>query len=405
MVQEQWPPQDLSFSLEAQPVAEGVFFVQGMSNAGWVITDEGVVVIDTTLRVSGPALLEEIRRTTDKPIRYIIYSHGHIDHVGGCQALAGEDTVVVAHTLVVDRLRKYEAMAPYNARINALQFHISVPEDAFRGFRYPDVTYHDRHSFSLGGRRFDLYHARGETDDATFVHIPDAGVVFAGDLLISVFPNVGNPFKVVRYEREWAEALEAILSLDPQVVCPGHGPAPYVGRGQIQEVLSHNAEALRFLHQEVVRRLNEGQPLDQMVAQIRLPAHLEKSPHLRQLYSRLEFAVINIWRRYSGWYDGDPADLIPQPRQELATILRSLVGDDGKFMAHAEALLAQGRPLLALALLQVLLRAAPHLREARALRARILERLFWEDECLMSRNLWHHFLDADRAFLEGGQAC
>jgi len=401
MSQEQWPPRDLSFSLQVQPVAEGVFFARGMSNAGWVITDDGVVVIDTTLRVTGPALLQEIRRTTDRPIRYVVYSHGHIDHVGGCQALAAEDTVVVAHALVVDRLRKYEAMAPHNARINALQFHAPVPPDAFHGFRYPDVTYYDRYSFTLGGRRFDLYHARGETDDATFVHVPDAGVVFAGDLLISVFPNVGNPFKVVRYEREWAEALEQILGLGPQVVCPGHGPSPYVGREQIREALSHNIEALRFLHQEVVRRLNEGQPLDQMVAEVRLPPHLAQSPYLRQLYSRVEFAVINIWRRYNGWYDGDPADLIPQPRWELAAILRALVGDDAKFLARAEALLAEGRPLMALALLQFLLRADPNHRQARALRARILERLYQEDECLMSRNLWLHFLDEDRAFLEG----
>lgn len=399
---EDWPPPEGVGRREVhtEQVAEGVYWARAFANAAWVVTPEGAVVIDTGGGTASRALLEAIRRTTDRPIRYLIYTHGHVDHTLGAQGFLEDGARIIAHEMVPERFRKYEALAEHTNRINSLQFHLSL--SGFRPlFQYPHITYHDRYSFELGGRRFELFHGRGETDDATVIHLPDAGVVFSGDFLIGVFPNVGNPFKVVRFEREWFETLERIQALDPAAVCPGHGPRVHRGREQIREVISHNVEALRFLHQEVIRRLNEGQTLDQMVAEIRLPPRLAESPHLQPLYSRVEFAVINIHRRYSGWFDWDPADLIPQPRVETARILRELIGDDERIVGRAQELLEGGQPLQALTVLQVLLRARPDHRPGRELRARIMERLSADDPCLMSRNVWRHYLEEDQRFLGG----
>ncbi|MBI1885376.1 MAG: MBL fold metallo-hydrolase [Chloroflexi bacterium] len=396
-----WPPREgLPRTLQVQPVAEGVYFARGFSNAGWVITDDGVVVIDTAGGPASRLLLEEIRKTTDKPVRYLIYTHGHVDHTLGAQVF-DEDGLcrVIAHEMVAERFRKYEKLNEHTNRINALQFHLPIPPDFRPRFRYPDLAYHEHYSFQLGGRNIDLFHGRGETDDATVIHVPDANVVFSGDFLIGVLPNLGNPFKVVRFEREWFETLERVQQIDPAAVCPGHGNRAHLGREQVREVLSHNIEALRYLHDEVCRRLNEGETLDRMVAEVRLPPHLAESPHLRPYYSRLEFAVITIHRRYAGWYDSDPADLIPQPRQEVAAALRGLIGDDEQIVAKARALLDEGRPLLALPVLQVLLRADPDNVAGRRLRTELMQRLFDSDSCLMSRNVWRRFLEEDRAFL------
>jgi hypothetical protein len=268
-------------------------------------------------------------------------------------------------------------------------------------YRYPDVTYWDSYTLERGGRRIELFHGRGETDDATIVHVPDAGVVFVGDFLISSFPNLGNPYKVPRHCRGWYETLERVQALGPRVLAPGHGLALVQDSGA-GRCLNDTIGALRYLHDEVVRRLNTGQPLEQMVAEIRLPRELEDSPYLRQVYSRMEFAVMEIQRGYTGWYDGDPADLLPPPRLAVAPHLRELIGDDDAILARSRLLWDRGERHAAIELLQVLLRAAPDHRAARAQRLVYMDTLLAEDRCLMSRGVWHHFADEDRAFLTGG---
>ncbi|MFN8559026.1 MAG: alkyl sulfatase dimerization domain-containing protein [Dehalococcoidia bacterium] len=398
------PGGSLHFPIDmtAREVAPGVFWLGAGSCAGWVVTDTGVVVIDAGF--NRPQVVTELRRTSDRPVTHVIYSHGHEDHVftaARFAELAGPETRVIAHALVPERLSKYELLRGHIARTNATQFH--APVELLRApvaYRYPDETYWDARTLDAGGRRIDLFHGRGETDDATVVVVPDANVVFAGDFLISSFPNLGNPYKVPRYCRGWYETLERIRALRPRVVAPGHGLALVEGEEALR-CLDDTIAALRWLHDEVVRRLNEGQHLEQMVAEVRLPPNLEDSPYLRQVYSRAEFAVMEIQRGYTGWYDGDPADLLPPPRLALAPHLRELIGDDDAIIARSRALWERGERAAAIELLQVLLRAAPDHAAGRVQRLRYMETLLDEDRCLMSRGVWYQFADLDRAFIGG----
>jgi glyoxylase-like metal-dependent hydrolase (beta-lactamase superfamily II) len=386
--------------LTAREVAPGVWFLAAGSCVGWIETPDGVVLIDAGF--NRPEVVHELRRTTDKPVTHVLYTHGHEDHVFTVERfaeIAGPDTRVVAHGHVPERLSKYDMLRDHIARTNATQFH--RPFAAMRRpvrYRYPDTLYWDALTLAPGGRRVELFHGRGETDDATVVYVPDAGVVFAGDFLISSFPNLGNPYKVPRFCRGWYETLERIRGLAPRVVAPGHGLELVEGE-EAARCLDDTIRALRYLHDEVVRRLNEGQPLERMVAEVRLPPDLEDSPHLRQVYSRAEFAVMAIQRGYGGWYDGDPTDLLPSPRLAVAPHLRELIGDDEAILARSRALWQQGARHAALELLQVLLRADPNHAAGRALRLTYMEALLAEDRCVMSRGVWHHFADLDRAFL------
>lgn len=369
-------------------LAPNVRTVRVLANSAWVTTDEGVVVVDTGVAPQiGERVLGRIRESTDRPVKAIVYTHGHIDHVMGAKPMLADGGTIYAHENVRRRFDKYVLLREHISHINKVQFGGDGP----REFVYPINEYHDRTSFKLGGMTFELMSGMGETDDATVVWVPEIRALFAGDFLVGSFPNIGNPYKVVRYEREWFEMLERILALDPEVIVPGHGQ-PLTRGPEMRQALQDNIEVLRFIHEQVAWHLNHQSTLEQAVAEIRLADHLAKSPYLQQVYSRIEFAVMNVWRRYAGWYDNSPTTLFPRRRRDFARAVRSLIGDDGKIVAEARTLHDAGDQLLALELLHVILDDEAEHPDAKPLERDVLQALAAGDECLMSANAWRAHL-------------
>jgi len=103
-------------------------------------------------------------------------------------------------------------------------------------YRYPDETFTDRLTIEVGGETFELFHDRGETDDATWVWSPGRRILFAGDMFIWASPNCGNPQKVQRFVREWADALDTMRALGAEVLLPGHGPPIESLGGRVAEL-------------------------------------------------------------------------------------------------------------------------------------------------------------------------
>ncbi len=132
--------------------------------------------------------------------------------------------MVVAHQDVNPRFDRYCLTAGYNAVINQRQFRIpglQWPTD----YRRPDTTYVDRHDLVVGGLAVELHHARGETDDHTWVWVPERRTLCTGDLFIWCTPNAGNPQKVQRYARDWAVALRVMADLGRRAAAPRPWPA------------------------------------------------------------------------------------------------------------------------------------------------------------------------------------
>ena len=139
-------------------------------------------------------------------------------------------------------------------------------------------------------------------------------------------PNTGNPNKVQRYTLEWAKTLEAIAKCAPRYILPGHGPA-YRGEELCKEVLSETARALRLIHDEVVRRLNDGEwPADIVEADISIPADLVAKPYLQSIYGCVPFVVRDVIRRYAGWWSGEPSQMFPARRKERGEDIVALCG-------------------------------------------------------------------------------
>jgi alkyl sulfatase BDS1-like metallo-beta-lactamase superfamily hydrolase len=199
-------------------------------------------------------------------------------------------------------------------------------------------------------------------------------------------PNAGNPNKAQRYVLEWTQTLERIAHRKPQYLLTGCGPA-YLGEQACYEVLTETARALRFVHDEVVRRLNLGQwPIDIVEANIALPDDLAAKPFLRPFYGCVSFVVRDVIRRYAGWWSGEPAQMLPVPRKESGDDIVALCGREAIF-ARARSLKAEGQLRRALALAEIALDADSSDLEARVLNAEILEAMAAVEESFIARNL------------------
>src|SRR5690606_27900174 len=205
---------------ELSEVADGVAVVESFSHAVAVRTDDGLVVFDASGAHTGAQVVEALRGWSDAPVHTLVYTHGHVDHVGGSGAFVAHPAArgharprVVAHAAVARRFARYRRTDGWNLIINARQFggirdrslriggegpSRFLPDDVAA----PDLTYTDRLALTVGGLDVELRHGRGETDDHTWAWIPSLRAVACGDFLIWNFPNAGNPQKVQRYPDE-----------------------------------------------------------------------------------------------------------------------------------------------------------------------------------------------------------
>jgi len=210
---------------------------------------------------------------------------------------------------------------------------------------YPDIIYSDAMQFKLGGLTFELYHYIGETDDGTWVWIPERKTAILGDLMVGICPNIGNPFKLQRYELEWAEGLEMVAGKNPDFLIPGHGR---VLRGkEIQEICLDTAKLLRYIHDEVVRLLNEGCWIEEILERVKIPEDLASKRWLAPVYGCPTYVIHGVHRRYAGWYNGNPSELFPAKSADIAAEIVKVSGADS-LIDHAKKLQQEGEIQLAL---------------------------------------------------------
>ncbi|PYS67404.1 MAG: hypothetical protein DMF69_23155 [Acidobacteria bacterium] len=231
------------------------------ANSVFIINDEDVVVVDTTL-TPGTAreTIAALRQLTNKPVKYVINTHWHDDHIMGNQVYRDTFPGVefIGHTSLTDYLpttgltNRRGAMSEqgYPAFINALKSRLDKNESVFGGpmtteeregysgsvgiaERYmaenpgveivlPTTTVRERLTLQRGKRTIDIrYLGRGHTSGDLVVYLPKERVVIAGDLVVWPVPYVGSPQS---HPGNWSKALQQILALRPKRIVPGHGP-------------------------------------------------------------------------------------------------------------------------------------------------------------------------------------
>jgi alkyl sulfatase BDS1-like metallo-beta-lactamase superfamily hydrolase len=374
---------------------DGIHMLQLFANICMIETADGVVLFDVGLPIDGARIVQELRAVTDRPVRYIVYGHGHADHAFGTRAVLDEASergypkpVIVAHENLPARFDRYQRMLPYQENINRIQFGIPEGIPAFVwDFIYPDETFSDETVLGLGDITFELRHARGETDDHVWMWIPELKVACVSDFWVWSCPNVGNPFKVQRYAFEWAQALEEVASKSPELMLPGHGAA-IGGAAEINDACTTVARALRFLDEQVVEMLNQGKWQEEILRSFDWPEEFAASPYLAPIYGHPYFVVQALLRQYHGWYDGNPSHLFPSAGAEVAREVMGFAGGEEKVLKRARELWEEGKPQLALHVVDFLIDAGAEAREeAFQFKAALLQGLADSERSLIARNI------------------
>ncbi len=394
---------------ELSEVADGIAMVESFSHCVALSTDDGLVCFDASGAQSGQAVRESLRGWSGDRVSHLVYTHGHVDHVGGSMFFADDRPMVVGHENVAVRMARYDFTNNWNLLINARQFggisgdlnlamtgdDIDVPFGATRmGRRFvpaatlrPETTFADAGELHVGGEQIELYHDRGETDDHLWAWLPQRKALMTGDFLIWNFPNAGNPQKVQRYPIEWAAALRKMVAKGPELLLPAHG-LPIEGAERIACVLDDVATALENLVADVVAMMNAGANLDTIVHTVRVPEETLAKPYLRPFYDEPEFVVRGIWRQFGGWWDGAASRLKPSPDAHLAAAIAELAGGADVLLRRAEQAIADGDARLACHMADLAGWAAPADAEIHTRRAAVYLARRRSEPSLMAKGIF-----------------
>lgn len=253
-------------AMQARQVAPNIYYVEGLSelgssanqnfisNAGFVVTPAGVVVIDA---LGSPELarrlIAEIRKVTDKPLHTVIVTHYHADHVYGLQVFKNAGARIVAH----------EASGEYlNSETARLRLEVSRQElfpwvDESTRLVPPDAPIKGAIKLVVGGVNFDIIPVGpSHTPDDLVVWLPQSRVLFAGDL---VFRN-RIPFVGQADSRQWIESLNTLLKFQAKIMVPGHGPVS----NNPQQDMSLTRDYLVYLRQTMGKGAADLVPFDEV---------------------------------------------------------------------------------------------------------------------------------------------
>lgn len=370
--------------LSVQQVHPNIWGVSGNSNAWLVATPGGSVLVDTGLAPEAARTRELLLAVSDAPLRKLVLTHAHADHIGGAELWRGPGVEVIAHRAFILRNRSYELLRPFQVQRARLLWGAVMPEGAERRFPYPqiplDVPVDDSYAFELGGVRFEVIASPGgEGPDAVSLWIPEYGALLCGDALGPVLGAFPNLFTLrgenLREPLPMLDTLARFRALNPELLLPGH-LEPLRGRRKIRKMLDRTAAALRHVHDATVAGMNRGTPLWTLMREVKLPRRLQMS----EQYGRVSWGVRAIYELYAGWFRyEDTTELFATPAAAVFPELAELAGGAPPVATRARTKLDQGEILPALHLARAALAADPHNRQALEVRLAALRALLAEN--------------------------
>jgi glyoxylase-like metal-dependent hydrolase (beta-lactamase superfamily II) len=257
--------------VETVSIADGVYIFRygGSYQSLFVVTPEGVLVTDPISRAAAKAYLAEINKLTAAPIRYVVYSHHHYDHIAGGAVFKEAGATVIAHKNAEAPLRR-----------------LKNPEIVL-----PDQVIEDRRNISLGGMEISLrYLGRNHTDNTLVVFLPSQKIVYAVDFI--AYKEVPWRGMFDSYVDEWIDSLDRVLELDWDRLVVGHSRLGGVGtKDDVRAQKEYMVEL-----KEAVRQA-QGRCIDDAMKEVRLPKY-------EQWTNYKEFFPLNVERLCHYWRFG-----------------------------------------------------------------------------------------------------
>ncbi|MEP0942420.1 MAG: alkyl/aryl-sulfatase [Rhizobiaceae bacterium] len=386
------------FQKEIVKLADNVYQAFGFaaSNVYMIVGDDGVIIIDTTeTTTAAENVLAEFRKITDLPVKTIILTHSHRDHVSGASVFTegGNPDILASDKSSEDSL----IVATHHPRPAKAQMARTKRQFGI-GLSYPDeiigigVGPGDRplkgmgagalpptrkigeegEKITLCGVELELVMAPGETPDHMVVWYPEKKVLISGDNFYRSFPNL-YAIRGTEYRDfdTWADTLDQLMAFEPEVLGPGHTKAVF-GAELIKEYLTDYRNGIRYVIDETRNGMDAGMTMDQLAHSVKLPPHLAEKPHLREYYGRVDFAVRAYFVGTMGWFDGNPTSLgMLSPVAEAERFIK-LAGGADAVMAEVSKSKADGDFQWALQLIDRLICVEHDLANIRKLKAEVL---------------------------------
>jgi len=365
----------------------------GLANSILIEGENGNIIVDCMESNEAAAKVRaEFDKINSNPVKALIYTHNHADHIFGAGAMAGDDEPeIYAHELTntyIDRI--LNVVRPIIGKRSARMFgtnledsHINcgiglrldANENTTRAVMRPTVTFEDQLEVEIAGVNLTLAHAPGESNDQLFVWIEDRKILLPGDNIYKAFPNLytirGTSYRDVKM---WSASLDKMRFLNPEVLIPSH-TRPLKGAQQIQNTLRDYRDAIQFVHDQTIRLMNKGLTPDELAEQVVLPDHLAESPYLQEFYGRVDWSVKSIFTGYLGWFNGVSSTLLPLPVVEKAQKISALAGGQDQLMEKAKVALDNQEYQWSLELLDYLKRLSPDDNEIDKMRQKSLTAL------------------------------
>jgi len=401
------------FTREIVQLADNVYQAFGFaaSNVYMIVGDDGIVIIDTSESIGAAEnMLADFRNITQLPIKTIIYTHSHRDHVSGAKVFC-EDQYTTNKPEIL-------ASSRYSEDFLAVASKHPQPTKAMQArtkrqfgiaLSYPDefigigVGPGDRPMKGLGagsvpptrfigdegehlntcGVDLQLVMAPGETPDHMVVWYADRKILFCGDNFYRSFPNLyairGTAY---RDFDTWVDSLDLLIEFNADVLAPGHTKA-VTNQADVKSVLTDYRQAIAHVIKETREGMDAGLTIDQLAHTVKLPEHLASKPHLREYYGRVDMSVRAYCVGTLGWFDGNPTSLGALAPHEEAKQFMSLIGGPDALIEACEKARAKGDFQWALQLIDRLIflhevEAQDKIKQAKTLKSMLLKELAGE---------------------------
>jgi len=335
-------------------VRQGVWCLvgNGLSNQTFIDAPDGIIAIDTgESNEEMRAAIAELRTKTSRPIVAVLYTHFH--YVSGTQAVLddnpAQEVQIWGHEKIAyNRVRATAEIAPSYGRGLVEQFAITLPQDGpdgivnvglgrfyrnpehttqTNGFIEPKNTFNSQCTIDVAGLSIDVTPAPSDADDSVTFWFSTLGCAvnnLVWPVLFNIFAIRGEEY---RDPRIMLNGVDHLLSLNADHLIGAHG-MPISGADEILNRVTKYRDSIQFLWDQTVRLTNRGHTSTELAHEIRLPDFYDDDNLTSEFYGVSEHHVRQIRSGLFGWFDGDPANLFPLPREEHAN--RMIAGFGGR---------------------------------------------------------------------------